>query len=77
MQEESNEHRTSIVDVYHKKKESIIINARVPQGIVAKIDDLVQKELYRSRSEFMVAALRNYLEGIEERENNRPVNIPR
>jgi len=44
-----------------KGAEGVAINVRIPRGIVNGIDDWVEDEMFRSRSDFLLSAARHYL----------------
>lgn len=52
-----------------EKQRTRIVNLRVPTQIVDDIDYWVDHRRYRSRSEFIMAAIRLYLDYIEYRES--------
>jgi len=47
---------------------SIPLNMRVPSGIMKVIDDHVETNKWRNRSEFIMAAIRHYLDHLSELE---------
>jgi len=48
---------------------SRVVNLRVPLQVVDYIDDWVDKKQYKSRSEFILSAIRFYLDYIEYKES--------
>ncbi len=44
-----------------KTREGVITNIRLPRAIVMSIDEWVDQEMFRSRSDFLATAARHYL----------------
>lgn len=44
----------------HKSKDLMLINLKLNRNVVDVLDRLVKTGLYKSRSDIMLAALRNY-----------------
>lgn len=72
MKADENEERISIISEHQKKgkqlvldqsktREGIVTNVRLPRGIVASIDEWVNLDMFRSRSDFLATAARHYL----------------
>lgn len=58
----------SIVSTYHRKRGTSMVNVRVPQALIENIDRWVEDDHFRSRSEFIVTAIRRYLEDLAKAE---------
>jgi Arc/MetJ-type ribon-helix-helix transcriptional regulator len=50
------------------QEESKIVNLRMQPALVAEIDDLVARKGYMSRSEFILSAVRYYMDRVAYRE---------
>lgn len=50
------------------EESSIQVNTRIPVGILEYIDELVEKKKFRSRGDFVVSAVRHYMEHLKELE---------
>lgn len=50
------------------QEESKIVNLRMQPALVAEIDDLVARNGYMSRSEFILSAVRYYMDHVTYRE---------
>ena len=72
MKADENEERISIISEHQKKgkqlileqsktREGVVTNVRLPRGIVASIDEWVNLDMFRSRSDFLATAARHYL----------------
>ncbi|HUT27669.1 MAG TPA: ribbon-helix-helix domain-containing protein [Methanomassiliicoccales archaeon] len=70
--ERKEDERISIVSDLHNKGEDLIsdmtrtgegvaVNVRLPKGLVTGIDGWVDEDIFRSRSDFILAATRHYL----------------
>ena len=47
-----------------EESHSIPVNTRIPIGLVEEIDELVDKHQFRSRGDFVLSAVRHYLDHI-------------
>lgn len=68
LSEEGEDKRVSIVSAYHQNRGTSIVNVRVPQALINKIDGWVEEEHFKSRSEFIVTAIRRYLDDLARTE---------
>jgi len=68
MNEESEGNRVSIVSTYHRKRGTNIVNVRIPQALIDNIDCWVEDDHFKSRTEFIVTAIRRYLEDLTKNE---------
>ncbi|HUT28023.1 MAG TPA: ribbon-helix-helix domain-containing protein [Methanomassiliicoccales archaeon] len=50
-------------------RRSKVVNLRVPMQVVETVDKWVDMQLYKSRSEFILSAIRFYLDYIEYKES--------
>ncbi len=57
----------------NKRRGTTIINVRVPQALVANMDMWVENGEFKSRSEFVVTAIRQYLDYLPTRKTVREV----
>lgn len=71
MVENSDEPGTPIT--FYKRRGTTIINVRVPQALVANMDMWVENGEFKSRSEFVVTAIRQYLDYLPTRKTVREV----
>ena len=68
MKGDNENNRVSIVSAYHRKRGTSIVNVRVPQALVDNIDRRVEEIHFKSRSEFIVTAIRRYLDDLSKEE---------
>jgi hypothetical protein len=52
---------TELISEPGKSREGVITNIRLPRAVVASIDEWIDQEMFRSRSDFLVTAARHYL----------------
>jgi len=55
----------------YERRGTTIVNVRVPQALVANMDLWVENGEFRSRSEFVVTAIRQYLDYLPTRKTAR------
>ena len=51
-----------------EREEMVLISLYVPKSTLEKIDEMVRRGLFKSRSEFIRLAIEEYLEDLEEPE---------
>ncbi|MDW5562436.1 MAG: ribbon-helix-helix domain-containing protein [Methanomassiliicoccus sp.] len=71
MTENSDEAAT--IAPFYKRRGTTIINVRVPQALVTNMDMWVENGEFKSRSEFVVTAIRQYLDYLPTRRTARDV----
>lgn len=71
MADSSNESGT--IAPFYKRRGTTIINVRVPQALVTNMDMWVENGEFKSRSEFVVTAIRQYLDYLPTRRTVRDV----
>ena len=85
MSRSKEEERVSIISEHQRKgkqliseetktREGVITNVRLPRGIVMSIDEWVEQEMFRSRSDFLATAARHYLSFLLEKDI-RPASL--
>ena len=45
-----------------RRAETQVINLRLPNGLVEEIEKIVDNRMYKSRSDFIISAVRHYIE---------------
>lgn len=45
-----------------RRGETQIVNLRMPYGLVAEIESIVDRRMFKSRSDFIIAAIRHYID---------------
>ncbi len=45
-----------------RRAETQVINLRMPNGLVEEIEKIVDNRMYKSRSDFIISAVRHYIE---------------
>lgn len=68
MSEENEGNRVSIVSTYHRKRGTCMVTVRVPQALVDNMDRWVEDDHFKSRSDFIVTAIRRYLDELSKAE---------
>jgi Arc/MetJ-type ribon-helix-helix transcriptional regulator len=71
MSENKEDERASIVSTYHEKRWTTSVNVRIPQALIDKLDHWVENDHFKSRSDFIVTAVRRYLEDLDEMEQKK------
>jgi Arc/MetJ-type ribon-helix-helix transcriptional regulator len=61
------------ITAFYKRKGAAIINVRVPQALISNMDMWVENGEFKSRSEFVVTAIRQYLDYLPTRKTAREV----
>jgi Arc/MetJ-type ribon-helix-helix transcriptional regulator len=61
------------IATFYKRRGTTIINVRVPQALVSNMDMWVENGEFKSRSEFVVTAIRQYLDYLPTRKTAREV----
>ena len=59
---------TTIVDTY-KRRGACNFNVRIPNALANNIDELIDEGEFKNRSEFVVTAVRQYLEHVHSKKN--------
>ena len=58
---------------HYRQKGSTIVNVRVPQALIMKMEMWVENEEFKSRSEFVVSAVRHHLDYLATRKTPQEV----
>lgn len=68
MSEENEGNRVSIVSAYHRKRGAGMVTVRVPQALIDNMGQWVENDHFKSRSDFIVTAIRRYLDELSKAE---------
>lgn len=65
--------KSGSIATYYNQKGTVIIHVRVPQALNLKMEMWVDNGEFKSRSEFVVSAVRHYLDYLAARRTTREI----